>query len=307
MPLAVRRYSQSTTQVPSGRSTRIQGNFQTANGRRTTSTHRRVRDVSASAVLDDPAYWASVKTLMTPNITVDLSLPSLAALAIGGGLCLFHSWESIEASKGWKENKQKTTSVDEDSKTSAEDFKMNASSASTASSTATSSSPASSQSKNTKKYTSYTTTTNQKVMTKQEREAAEAEARAERVLAIAAMRARVEMENIGEDSSSSMYSQSQNTQSNNTSTIKIEVCTNNACAKRGGKELLAELLSMAETHEENGKKMKIEVKRSRCMDACALACVVRMNGVDGLVRHAHVGEDEAAEVFELATGEQPGV
>jgi hypothetical protein len=38
------------------------------------------------------------------------------------------------------------------------------------------------------------------------------------------------------------------------------------------------------------------------MDACALACVVRVNGVGGLQRHAHVGADEAKEIFELATG-----
>ena len=34
----------------------------------------------------------------------------------------------------------------------------------------------------------------------------------------------------------------------------------------------------------------------------ALACVVGVNGAGGLQRHAHVGADEAGEIFELATG-----
>jgi NADH:ubiquinone oxidoreductase subunit E len=81
--------------------------------------------------------------------------------------------------------------------------------------------------------------------------------------------------------------------------VKIEVCTNNACAKRGGKELLRALEAMAEG---NADGVKVEARRSRCMDACALACVVRVNGAGGLQRHAHVGADEAKEIFELATG-----
>ena len=80
---------------------------------------------------------------------------------------------------------------------------------------------------------------------------------------------------------------------------RIEVCTNNACAKRGGKEVLSALLLLA---EENETRARVECRRSRCMDACASACVVRVNGAGGLQRHAHVGADEAGEIFELATG-----
>ena len=80
---------------------------------------------------------------------------------------------------------------------------------------------------------------------------------------------------------------------------RIEVCTNNACAKRGGKEVLSALLLLAETNE---TRARVECRRSRCMDACASACVVRVNGAGGLQRHAHVGADEAGEIFELATG-----
>jgi len=49
-------------------------------------------------------------------------------------------------------------------------------------------------------------------------------------------------------------------------------------------------------------RTRVECRRSRCMDACASACVVRVNGAGGLQRHAHVGADEAADIFELATG-----
>ena len=67
---------------------------------RRTGTPR--RDVSAHVGLSDPGYWANVTALMTPHVAVDLSAPSLAALAIGGVLVLGHSWESIEASRGWR-------------------------------------------------------------------------------------------------------------------------------------------------------------------------------------------------------------
>jgi NADH:ubiquinone oxidoreductase subunit E len=140
---------------------------------------------------------------------------------------------------------------------------------------------------------------NQKIMTRAEREAAEAEARASRVLAIAAARAELTMKDL---SSANGISRDESRESlrPQTSPVKIEVCTNNACAKRGGKELLRALEAMAEGNKGHG--VNVECRRSRCMDACALACVVRVNGVGGLERHAHVGADEAKEIFELATG-----
>ena len=63
--------------------------------------------------------------------------------------------------------------------------------------------------------------------------------------------------------------------------------------------MLSALLLLA---EENETRARVECRRSRCMDACASACVVRVNGAGGLQRHAHVGADEAGEIFELATG-----
>lgn len=238
------------------------------------------RDVSARVGLSDPGYWESVTALMTPSVAVDLSPPSLAALAIGGVLVLGHSWESIEASRGWKEAKR------------AKDASKNASPATTT----TAPSPISATAKKTNQTKALS---NQKIMTRAEREAAEAEARASRVLAVAAARAELTMKDL---SSANGISRDESRESlrPQTSPVKIEVCTNNACAKRGGKELLRALEAMAEGNKENG--VKVECRRSRCMDACALACVVRVNGVGGLERHAHVGADEAKEIFELATG-----
>ena len=68
---------------------------------RCAGAHR--RDVSARVGLSDPGYWEGVTALMTPTVAVDLSPPSLAALAIGAVLVLGHSWESIEASRGWRD------------------------------------------------------------------------------------------------------------------------------------------------------------------------------------------------------------
>jgi (2Fe-2S) ferredoxin len=135
----------------------------------------------------------------------------------------------------------------------------------------------------------------QKIMTKAEREAAEARARAARVLAVAAARADAEMraELLAADGDAPASSDPPRF------VARIEVCTNNACAKRGGKEVLSALLLLA---EENETRARVECRRSRCMDACASACVVRVNGAGGMQRHAHVGADEAGEIFELATG-----
>jgi hypothetical protein len=239
------------------------------------------RDVSARVGLSDPGYWESVTALMTPSVAVDLSPPSLAALAIGGVLVLGHSWESIEASRGLERREAREGCV---KKRFAGDA-----------ATTTAPSPISATANKTNK----TNTMNQKIMTRAEREAAEAEARASRVLAIAAARAELTMKDL---SSANGISRDESRESlrPQTSPVKIEVCTNNACAKRGGKELLRALEAMAEGNKGHG--VNVECRRSRCMDACALACVVRVNGVGGLERHAHVGADEAKEIFELATG-----
>jgi hypothetical protein len=174
------------------------------------------RDVSARVGLSDPGYWESVTALMTPSVAVDLSPPSLAALAIGGVLVLGHSWESIEASRGWKDAKR------------AKDASKNASPATTT----TAPSPISATANKTNK----TNTMNQKIMTRAEREAAEAEARASRVLAIAAARAELTMKDL---SSANGISRDESRESlrPQTSPVKIEVCTNNACAKRGGERV----------------------------------------------------------------------
>ena len=134
-----------------------------------------------------------------------------------------------------------------------------------------------------------------KIMTGAEREAAEARARAARVLAVAAARADAKMRAAAAaDGDAPARSDDPPC-----FVARIEVCTNNACAKRGGKEVLSALLLLAETNE---TRTRVECRRSRCMDACASACVVRVNGAGGLQRHAHVGADEAGEIFELATG-----
>jgi (2Fe-2S) ferredoxin len=220
---------------------------------------------------------------MTPSVAVDLSPPSLAALAIGGVLVLGHSWESIEASRGWKDAKR------------AKDASKNARPAENAA-PATTTTPSLDATAN---KANKTNTMNQKIMTRAEREAAEAEARASRVLAIAAARAESEMKDLVSANRTGTGDESRERLKPRTSPVKIEVCTNNACAKRGGKELLRALEAMAEG---NADGVKVEARRSRCMDACALACVVRVNGAGGLQRHAHVGADEAKEIFELATG-----
>jgi hypothetical protein len=138
------------------------------------------RDVSARVGLSDPGYWESVTALMTPSVAVDLSPPSLAALAIGGVLVLGHSWESIEASRGWKDAKR------------AKDASKNARPAENAA-PATTTTPSLDATAN---KANKTNTMNQKIMTRAEREAAEAEARASRVLAVAAARAELTMKDL---------------------------------------------------------------------------------------------------------------
>ena len=251
---------------------------------RRADAHR--RDVSARVGLSDPGYWEGVTALMTPTVAVDLSPPSLAALAIGGVLVLGHSWESIEASRGWRDGKR---GGDAGKKTRKEN--ANASTTNAASLLAT---PSERERERVTEINTGTPVT-QKIMTKAEREAAEARARAARVLAVAAARADAEMraELLAADGDAPASSDPPRF------VARIEVCTNNACAKRGGKEVLSALLLLA---EENETRARVECRRSRCMDACASACVVRVNGAGGLQRHAHVGADEAGEIFELATG-----
>ena len=75
----------------------------------------------------------------------------------------------------------------------------------------------------------------------------------------------------------------------------VTVCTNNACVKRGAKDLMRAL-------EAGAPSVGCEVKRARCMDACAAGCVVKVNGVAGLQTFLHVAPEEAETVLELATG-----
>lgn len=205
-----------------------------------------------SASFGDPGYWDDVVSLMTPDVNVNLGPESLAALAIGGVLVLGHSWESIEASRGWKQAKAQKEA-------------------------ATSTSPSSpSAAKTTKKPR---TTAAAKPMTKAEREAAIAEARAERA---------AELDRRRRDPLPPVPK------------AEIVVCTNNACAKRGAKELKAEL----ERVGASAGTGKCTVKGARCMDACGAGCVVKVNGAGGLETFMHVAASEAAAVMELATGER---
>ena len=205
-----------------------------------------------SASFGDPGYWDDVVSLMTPDVNVNLGPESLAALAIGGVLVLGHSWESIEASRGWKQAKAQKEA-------------------------ATSTSPSSPSAAETTKKPR--TTAAAKPMTKAEREAAIAEARAERA---------AELDRRRRDPLPPVPK------------AEIVVCTNNACAKRGAKELKAEL-------ERVGASVgtgKCTVKGARCMDACGAGCVVKVNGAVGLETFMHVDASEAAAVMELATGER---
>lgn len=207
-----------------------------------------------SASFGDPGYWDDVVSLMTPDVNVNLGPESLAALAIGGVLVLGHSWESIEASRGWKEAKLRAQKE-----------------------AATSTSPSSpSAAKTTKKPR---TTAAAKPMTKAEREAAIAEARAERA---------AELDRRRRDPLPPVPK------------AEIVVCTNNACAKRGAKELKAEL----ERVGASAGTGKCTVKGARCMDACGAGCVVKVNGAGGLETFMHVAASEAAAVMELATGQR---
>lgn len=123
------------------------------------------------------------------------------------------------------------------------------------------------------------TTAAAKPMTKAEREAAIAEARAERA---------AELDRRRRDPLPPVPK------------AEIVVCTNNACAKRGAKELKAEL----ERVGASAGTGKCTVKGARCMDACGAGCVVKVNGAGGLETFMHVDASEAAAVMELATGQR---
>ena len=258
---------------------------------RRADAHR--RDVSARVGLSDPGYWEGVTALMTPTVAVDLSPPSLAALAIGGVLVLGHSWESIEASRGWRDGK-KTRGGDAGEKTKTRKENANANASRTNAASLLGVSP-NERVNDVNEINTGTRKVTQKIMTEAERETAEASARAARVLAVAAARADAEMRVLAAADGDA----DGDAPAGLGFVARIEVCTNNACAKRGGKEVLGALLLLAETNE---TRTRVECRRSRCMDACASACVVRVNGAGGLQRHAHVGADEAGEIFELATG-----
>ena len=124
------------------------------------------------------------------------------------------------------------------------------------------------------------------------------------MLAIAAARAESEMKDLVSANRTGTGDESRERLKPRTSPVKIEVCTNNACAKKGGKALLTALQAMAEENQKDG--LRVECRRSRCVDACALACVVRVDDVFGRETHELVGADEAKEIFELATGSSPG-
>ena len=237
--------------------------------------HQRRTTIVARASFGDPGYWDDVISLMTPSVSVNLGPESLAALAIGGVLVLGHSWESIEASRGWRSAKARKEKVEA----------ANATTATSSSSTAAAGT--------TKKPR---TTAAAKPMTKAEREAAVAEAKAERAAELNRRRADPPPPSLDE--------------------CEIVVCTNNACAKRGAKELKAELeravgaaaaeanvrATNADPDGDGGAPRRCVVKGARCMDACGAGCVVKVNGVAGLETHLHVDASEASVVAELATG-----
>ena len=214
--------------------------------------HHQRRTTIARASFGDPGYWDDVISLMTPSVSVNLGPESLAALAIGGVLVLGHSWESIEASRGWRSAKARKEKVEA----------ANATTATSSSSTAAAGT--------TKKPR---TTAAAKPMTKAERAAELNRRRADPPQPV--------------------------------DECEIVVCTNNACAKRGARELKAELeRAVGATAAPNGSNRgaRCVVKGARCMDACGAGCVVRVVGVAGLETHLLVDASEAGVVAELATG-----
>ena len=87
---SVHRINNNVTSTPS--LSRIKKT--TATMRKQQRQRHRGAAVTASAVgLDDPGYWDGVMKLMMPSVDINLSVESIAALAIGGVLVLGHSWQ----------------------------------------------------------------------------------------------------------------------------------------------------------------------------------------------------------------------
>mmetsp|Transcript_5233 Transcript_5233/g.13313 ORF Transcript_5233/g.13313 Transcript_5233/m.13313 type:complete len:334 (-) Transcript_5233:550-1551(-) len=259
------------------------------------STRRRI--VTAAAGLGDAGYWEGVVGIMTPSVNLNFGVESIAALAIGGVLVLGHSWESIEASRGWKAARDKKRAAEAAAEeaeavatgpalaaaaaTSTSIFTSTATAATAAATAATATSaPAA---KPPKPPVKSRTTAAAKPQTKEEREAAIAGARAERQGMLASLAQRRGRGTTGTTTSSS-------------STAEITVCTNNACVKRGAKEMLANL------QQEASSCGGVSVKGARCMDACGAGCIVKVNGAAGLQTFIHVGPDEAGAVLALVVG-----
>ena len=261
--------------------------------------HRRVV-VAAAAGMSDPGYWDDVVALMTPSVDVDLSPPALAALAIGGVLVLGHSWESVEASRGWRARRDAARSAAARSAAAADDASTTAPSKRES---GVSLSPLPSPPPPPSTGNPPRTTRALAPMTSEERALAADAARRRR--ADAADRAVAAFATERDDA------REPKTTRNAAPPPTILVCVNAACAKRGGDALLKRLTELtAEKAEADGKGGDASsvrcavVRKTRCMDACAGGCVARVAGVAGASNEYHVAVDEAETLLELATGER---
>ena len=261
--------------------------------------HRRVV-VAAAAGMSDPGYWDDVVALMTPSVDVDLSPPALAALAIGGVLVLGHSWESVEASRGWRARRDAARSAAARSAAAADDASTTAPSKRES---GVSLSPLPSPPPPPSTGNPPRTTPALAPMTSEERALAADAARRRR--ADAADRAVAAFATERDDA------REPKTTRNAAPPPTILVCVNAACAKRGGDALLKRLTELtAEKAEADGKGGDASsvrcavVRKTRCMDACAGGCVARVAGVAGASNEYHVAVDEAETLLELATGER---
>jgi len=262
--------------------------------------HRRVV-VAAAAGMSDPEYWDDVVALMTPSVDVDLSPPALAALAIGGVLVLGHSWESVEASRGWRARRDAAARSAAARSAAADDASSTAPSKE-ARESGVSSSPLPSPPPPPSTGNPPRTTRALAPMTSEERALAADAARRRR--ADAADRAVAAF-------ATERDAREPKTTRNAAPPPTILVCVNAACAKRGGDALLKRLTELtAEKAEADGKGGDASsvrcavVRKTRCMDACAGGCVARVAGVAGASNEYHVAVDEAETLLELATGER---
>ena len=257
--------------------------------------------VAAAAGMSDPEYWDDVVALMTPSVDVDLSPPALAALAIGGVLVLGHSWESVEASRGWRARRDAARSAAARSAAAAADASTTA--PSKRESGVVSSSPLPSPPPPPPSTGNPPRTTRALApMTSEERALAADAARRRR--AGAADRAVAAF-------ATERGAREPMTTRNASPPPTILVCVNAACAKRGGDALLKRLTELtAEKAKADGKGGDASsvrcavVRKTRCMDACAGGCVARVAGVAGASNEYHVAVDEAETLLELATGER---